>query len=209
VWDDIAATTRRIVLYRSDVPNSFATLSAHGAIFCNVTTAIDEVFFLEDIAHQGGHVLFNALTLEKECLFTVDPLTLINDFSDSEAEARSLYAAVHGLFTYTTIGETLSACLDRRAFTAGRQTHELLGRLGLILHKFEADLALLDRPALFTRTGRRWWRHFTAVYRRLHDRHAARVASFDYSNQPYVFSYPRFAARNPFQPVPVKEEAVS
>ena len=194
VWNDIAAVTRRIVLFRGDLPNSFATLSAHGAIFCNVTTAIDEVFFLEDIAHQAGHVLFNALTVEKEALFTVDPSTTIDSFGAEASHARTLYAAVHGLFTYTTIGEVLSACCD---CVTGRKAHELLGRLGMILQKFESDIALLDRPALYTPSGLLWWQYFDGVFRRLHACHAARVGFFDYSNQPYVFSYELFAERNP------------
>lgn len=207
LWSAIAATTRRFVLYRSSVPNSFATLSAHGAIFCNVTTAIDEVFFLEDVAHQAGHVLFNALTLEKERFFMVDPLMPFGGDSYEAVEVRTLYAAVHGLFTYTTIGEALSACYERTAFAPARKSHELLGRLGLILRKFESDLSLLDRPELYSNDGKRCWRYFTNVYRRLHNRYGAQTSLFDYSNQPYVFSYPLFAEQNPRLPVLSTEEA--
>jgi hypothetical protein len=46
--DDIIAATRLVVLYQGEQPNSFATLSAHGAIFLNVNGAIDEVGFVED-----------------------------------------------------------------------------------------------------------------------------------------------------------------
>lgn len=43
VWADIVASTRLIVLFEAPGANSFATLSAHGAAFCSVTPADDEV----------------------------------------------------------------------------------------------------------------------------------------------------------------------
>jgi HEXXH motif-containing protein len=196
LWDEVAATTRRVMLYRGRLPNSFATLSAHGGVFFNVTDAIDEVAFLEDIAHQCAHVIFNALTVEKERFLAVDPMTPLESLSGDQHEARSVYSALHGLFTYTVIGRVLSTCWDRQVF-GGRQSHELLGRLGFILLKFSSDLAVLNQPAVFTRLGQRCYRHFAAAYRDLDRRYARLVGPLEYGNQPYVFSYPRFAERNP------------
>src|SRR5262249_40166746 len=109
---------------------------------------------------------------------------------------RTLYSAYHGLFTYIMIGSTLAALLDRAVFK-GRQAHEAMGRLGLILRKFAFDLALLDKPQFFTALGRRCWRHFEDVYTDLHRRYDPLVGGFDYRNQPYVFEYQRFAELNP------------
>src|SRR5262249_5907362 len=140
--EELFFASRRIVLYRYERPYSFATLSAHGAIFLNVTGENDEVFFVEDIAHQVAHVLFNALTLNKPRFLSIDPDTSLGTLHGNEHEPRTLYSAYHGLFTYIMIGSTLAALLDRAVFK-GRQAHEAMGRLGLIFRKFAFDLALL------------------------------------------------------------------
>jgi hypothetical protein len=194
--DGLLSVTRRIVLYRSEQPYSFATLSAHGAIFVNVTSTIDEVFFVEDLAHQAAHVMFNALTLEKKRYLLIDPDTPLVSSHGNAREARTLYAAYHGLFTYVIIGRALAALLERSVW-AGRQEHELIGRLGIILRKFAIDLALLDRPGLFTSVGRRSLQYFADIYGRLHERFGSQAKNFDYRNQPYIFDYARFAERNP------------
>jgi hypothetical protein len=188
--DEILAGTRLVVLFQAEQPNSFATLSAHGAIFLNVNGAIDEVYFLEDIAHQTGHVLFNALTLAK------DRFLLINPDTPLDRESRTVYSAFHALFTYVTIGQALAALWERRVFDA-RQAHEALGRLGLVLRKFAYDLALLDRAEFWTPLGRRCWRHFESIFAELQARYAPLTQGFDYSNQPYNFDYRLFAELNP------------
>jgi hypothetical protein len=194
--EELFSVTRRAVLYESEQPYSFATLSAHGAIFLNVASAIDEVFFVEDIAHQAGHVLFNALTLNKERFLSVNPDAYLSGLHGNEREPRTFYAAFHGLFTYMTIGQALSTLLDLDVFE-NRQAHEALGRLGLILRKFAFDLALLDRPGLFTALGRRCRRYFEDVYTDLYFRYRSSTANLNYCNQPYVFDYRRFVEVNP------------
>jgi hypothetical protein len=194
--EELFFATRRIVLYRWERPYSFATLSAHGAIFLNVTGVNDEVYFVEDIAHQVAHVMFNALTLNKKRFLSIDPETPLGTLHGNEHEPRTVYAAYHGLFTYVMIGWTLATLLERGAFE-GRQAHEAIGRLGLILRKFAYDLALLDKPQFFTALGRRCWRHFEDVYTDLQRRYGPLVGGFDYRNQPYVFDYRRFAQLNP------------
>jgi hypothetical protein len=195
-WEEVAFVTRYIMLFRAHLPNSFATLSAHGAAFFNVTEDCDEVFFLEDIAHQCGHVLFNAFTLQKERFLARDPMTPLADLSGPPGETRKLYSAFHGLFTYTSIGRVLSTCLERQAFD-DRQAHEALGRLGFVLRKFKLDLALLNQFSVFTPTGWRCYRIFSTVYDDLQGRYAPLVNPLDYGNQAYVFSYQRFDDRNP------------
>jgi hypothetical protein len=165
----------------------------------NVNGAIDEICFVEDIAHQAGHVLFNALTLAKERFLLINPDTPLGGPHGNDGESRTVYSAFHGMFTYVTIGEALAALLERYALDA-RQAHEALGRLGLVLRKFHHDLALLDRAEFWTPLGRRCWRHFQSIFADLQARYAPLTRSFDYSNQPYVFNYHRFAELNP--PVP-------
>jgi HEXXH motif-containing protein len=195
VWRDIVASTRLIVLFEAPGANSFATLSAHGAAFCSSTPADDEVALVEDLAHQCGHVTFNALTVHSEEFLVVPASTPLIAVTGEAGEQRRLYSAFHALFTYAQICQALGACWDRRVF-AGRQAHEVLGRLGFTLAKFRSDLERLNRRNLFTPAG---WRCFAAIAEQF-DGFAAcygeLVGRYDYTNQPYVFSYERFAERN-------------
>jgi hypothetical protein len=196
LYDEIMSVTRTVVLYKSNLPNSFATLSGHGAVFFNTTEAIDEIFFIDDIAHQCGHVLFNAFTLNKEKFLEVDPMTPLAILGSGPQDPRTLYSAFHGLFTYTTISEVLSTFWGRQVFV-GRQAHEVIGRLGFILNKFRVDLDILRKQELFTKSGWRCYSYFSAFYCELLVQYGDLLALLDYSNQPYVFSYPLFAERNP------------
>jgi HEXXH motif-containing protein len=205
--DEIIAGTRLVVLFQAEQPNSFATLSAHGAIFLNVNGAIDEVYFIEDIAHQAGHVTFNALTLAKERFLLINPDTPLGGPHGNDRESRTVYSAFHGMFTYVTIGQALAAVLERHVFDA-RQAHEALGRLGLVLRKFNHDLALLDRAEFWTPLGRRCWRQFESIFAGQQARYAPITQGFDYSNQPYVFDYHLFAELNPpVSSVPLRRTA--
>jgi hypothetical protein len=196
---DITASTRRVLLFRAKKPNSFATLSAHGAVFLNVPEDANEVFFLEDLAHQCAHVIFNALTLDKQRFLTVDPATPLGEIVHDAVESRDVYRAFHALFTYTMICRVLSTIYERKVFR-GTQAHELLGRLGFTLRKFAFDLAKLDTPGLFTPRGRLCYRRFATQYAQHIARAGDLVDRLDFTGQPYNFSYARFAARNPLRP---------
>src|SRR2546426_2901954 len=99
LFDALHAVTRRIFLYNAELPTSFATMSAHGVAFLNVKDDNDEVFFVDDLAHQCGHVLFNALTQEKERFLARPADTPMRDFCHDQEDPRTLYSALHGLFT--------------------------------------------------------------------------------------------------------------
>jgi hypothetical protein len=203
---DIAATTRQVILYRAPVPNSFASLSAHGAIFLNVPVDANEVFFLEDIAHQSAHVIFNAMTLRKEHFFTVDPYTPVAKITGNQDEPRHLYTVFHALFTYTKICRVLSK-LHSCCYFSGRHAHELTGRLGFSLKKFEYDLRCLNNRALFTRAGWFFYRRFTDEYAQYMTQYG-HLTHLDFSDQPYNFSYREFALINPLN-LPVEEVSLS
>ena len=191
----IFACTRGVMLFRAPSPHSFAALSAHGIVFLNIPEHATEVHFLEDLAHQCAHVLCNAMTLDKQRYLAVDPDATLADVLDASADTRPVYTVFHALFTYAWICRVLSTLRERAVF-AGRRRHELEGRLAFTLTKFRTDIDLLAPGALYTARGR-------LVYRRLARQlalYAARdgelLHRFDLSNQPYNFSYERFAERN-------------
>jgi hypothetical protein len=195
VWAEIAAFIRMIVLYSATEPNSFAAKSAHGAIFCNVGDDEDEIALLEDVAHQAAHVIFNAFSHDPMRLMVIDPDTPMHSLCDEALDARPINAAFHALFTYTLICRVLSKVFDADVLLE-RQTHELLGRLGLILRKFEYDLQLLSLPNVYTLAGRRCHEAFDLEFQYLRARYGAMVEEYAYDNQPYAFNYTCFVERN-------------
>jgi len=194
-WAEIIAHVRLIVLFRAASPNSFATKSAHGAIFCNLGDDEDEIALLEDVAHQAGHVVCNAFCQEPMRIFTIDPETPLNQFHDDPRDTRTINVAFQALFTYVLITRVLTKIHD-----AGRlpeqQAHEVLGRLGFTMLKFRMDLKRLAVPDAYAPAG---WRCITgcqAECDQVHARYEPLVGLFQYDNQPYTFDYERFVERN-------------
>lgn len=192
----IRAVTRQIILFRHDANalHSFAAFVAHGAAFLHVPDDADEVFFVEDVAHQCGHGIFNAMTLDRGQLLRVEadlPLP-----SDDPNEHRTVYVALHGVYTECLMSLCLSRCLTENVF-AGRQRHELLGRLSLILRRLSLDLPALRQDGLFTPEGEQLVREFERMFAEIFATVQDKIVQLDLRNQPYEFCYQRFAAANP------------
>ncbi len=206
IYHLLCMANRRVHLYQAEAPNSFATLSMHGAAFLNRIERPSTLFFLDDFAHQGGHVVFNAATLNHDRFLTIDPTTPLSDFLENSNDQRSLYAAFHGLFTYSLIVSVLLASLHRHILN-NQQTHEARGRLGFYLLKFQCDLQNLAQPKLYTAEGVRLYRGFHECYESAIATYAIKLRELDYSNQPYVFHYGRFNELNPLiQPVSARKK---
>uniref|UniRef100_UPI0040476E4C hypothetical protein n=1 Tax=Flavobacterium sp. TaxID=239 RepID=UPI0040476E4C len=107
--------------------NSFATKQAHGIAFYNAyQDDYDEVFFVDDIAHQTGHVIFNTLLFEPTDFFKIDKNTVLEKITMPNGdliENRDLHVIFHALYTYYTSFICLDACLENNAFQ-GKQKHE-------------------------------------------------------------------------------------
>lgn len=194
----LQACTRQIYLFRAALPNSFAPMSAHGAVFFNVPDDADEVFFLEDMAHQCTHVAFNAMTHDRRRYLSADPHRSLGEMIKDAAEQRSIYTVFHALYTYVVIADVLSAMLDSGELDE-RQKHEARGRLAYNLLKFRIDLHRMRKPGLYTPKGLLLYKRFAAHCAHHTLRDAAHVRGLDLSNQPYNFSYAHFVQCNPFE----------
>lgn len=192
IYSLLLIANRRIHLYRSSELNSFASLSAHGAAFLNVPDNPSEVFFLDDLAHQGGHVVFNVATLDTERYLRCDASTSLRDLGADPSDTRSLYAAFHGLFTYSMILSVLGTYLLSDD-PQGRIGHELRGRIAFYLLKFRIDLQNLAQPRLFKADGEYLYQGFLACYEKVLRECYDEVRGLDLSNQGYIFDYDRFA----------------
>lgn len=190
--------------------NSFATLSAQGIGFYNAYQEdYDEVFFVDDIAHQTGHVIFNFLIYEAERFFKKDKTTIleiINMPDGSIVEKRDLHVIFHALYTYYTSFLCLDACLEKNVFE-GKQKHEALGRIAFYISKCYRDLLLIDNPIssetksneCFTANGLLIYKELKQKWKEMYVKWFEKTKHFDMSNQPYNFTYSKFLELNPLK----------
>lgn len=190
----IQAVTRRVLLFAGS-PYSFATIGAHGMAFLNVSGRASRPFFIEDLVHQCGHVIFNAITLDRDAFLAVDPRRSLRDVLGVDDDG-SIYGAYHGLFTQAHINQCLSS-LYRAGTFCGAEQHELAGRMADDMKRFALALDLLGRRELYTELGWSLLQAFRATFDNLYTEHRDLIVRLDTSNQPYIFDYEAFIERNP------------
>ena len=193
--DALNDVVRSVVLFRSDCHNSFSSLAAHGAAFFNVDKSANEVFFIEDILHQCGHVLFSSMTYESDSYFTVAADHFL-PHQDQRAETRSVYVVLHALFTEAAMSEGMNECCNAGAFE-GQSRHELVGRIAFIMRRFEADIKSLISSELLSQKGLAIVSQFCKVFTKIYEDRKKEISNFDFSNQPYTFSCEKFFCANP------------
>lgn len=193
----ILAVTRRLSIFRAEHGNSFAAVPAHGMAFLRVDEDPSEVFFIEDLLHQCGHIIFSAMTLDPSTFLRIEPDTSLGVLTGDGAESRSVYVTLHGVFTESLMTRCLDLCLDDSSFAERGLRHELIGRLAYIVLRFGIDLPSISRPEIFTDRGLQLLEAARRVLAETYERRGDLLHRVDLSNQPYAFSYERFVERNP------------
>jgi hypothetical protein len=198
LWDLIKLVTREIVLFNSPNQNSFAAIAHHGTAYINTEDKIQTVpFFVDEIAHQCGHIIFNVLTLDSARFLRVPKEAPLRKFVRNFGESRTVYGAFHGLFTYTTILYALSRFVDNSEKYTEMDHYEAFGRIGFYIDKFREDLKLMERASVLTDEGMFYHEQFRSGFLAVSETFGARIANFKYYNQPYTFQLDRFLKANP------------
>lgn len=195
-YEAVMKVGKRIIIFEGEEPNSFATLSVHGSVFLNTNNECDEIFFIEDLVHQFGHVVFNTLTLDKQIILKVDSETPLKTFTLDDREPRTVYSIFHGIFTEALMTICLDRCYEKKIFS-GRKEHELLGRLAYILKRFSYDLRDLRHDEIFTEEGALIYLWLEHIFRDVTQKRFDILLRYNTSNQPYNFSYKHFLDLNP------------
>jgi hypothetical protein len=187
--------------------NSFATKQAHGIGFFNsYQDDYNVVFFVDDIAHQTGHVIFNTLLFDTSEYFNVDKntvLEVINMPNGDFIENRDLYVIFHALYTYYTSFLCLDSCISNNAFDKIKR-QEAMGRIAFYINKCYSDLLLIDNPLsnqersieLFSDLGQHIYNEIKNKWQEMYNKYYDDVKGFDMSNQPYNFTYKNFKELN-------------
>jgi hypothetical protein len=198
-WELLNLTSKEACIYNSYNQYSFASMAYQGTAFINIDGKNrSTVFFIDDLSHQCGHVLFYILTLNPSYFLKVDRSTPLNKFSGIGSESRNVYGTFHGLFTYTTILYSLSICIDKKIFQK-EERHELIGRFGFYMEKFRKDLFYMNRNEIVTEKGADFVKQFLSGYKKIFEKYQDLLMGLDYTNQPYLFDYDKFNEFNPIK----------
>ncbi len=191
----IAATTRRVVLFRSADLNSFAAPKAQGCVMLNTKYGIGRIYHYEDLLHQCGHVAFTTVTLNTDHLLCVPAEAAIGDERDPSGELRTAYVVLHAVVTERLMAEGLLRAV-RFASLSHSEVFEACGRLGYILIRYAADLTCLVESGVLTARGIGMSRMLARDLRQMSVESEKLVRGLDFSGQPYNFDFGAFSERN-------------
>jgi hypothetical protein len=149
-FEIIEASCKKCIIFKAnpELTNSFATISAHGIAFFNVyQDDYDEVFFVDDIAHQTGHIILTTLCFERKSIFKIDEKINIGQILNNN-DYRDVYTLLHALFTYYTTFMCLDNCIEGNVFNKN-QLIESKARIGFYTKKSEIDLLNFNKVCEF------------------------------------------------------------
>ncbi|GAA3630059.1 hypothetical protein [Flavivirga jejuensis] len=194
-YSKLVKAVKRIVIYRHDMPFSFASLGCHGTIFLNVPKNSNEIFFSEDLIHQGGHVIFNAIS-ETKNFMNISKETLMVNLNNNDRDTRNVFEVLHGIYTETWMNLFWNSCNEKNDFTQ-EMTFEMLGRFTYILTRFGYDLKGLSFENIFSSMGEELFKWFMDVYESIVNHNYKLISKYDISKQPYCFDLELFKKDNP------------
>lgn len=206
-FDLIKKVGRGIMIFDSENQFSFGAMRAQGVAFLNTRKANNEVFFVEDLVHQFGHVIFNIVTADKTEFFAIDISNMsLGDLTNDENDKnKELYGSFHGLFTETSINMCFDILLENKVFS-NEKLHELYGRFSDDMKRFKKALEKLNYPHIYTSSGLELYHLFNEQYDRIYQKWEDIIHGYNTSNQGYIFDYNKFVELNP---LPYKNEAFS
>lgn len=196
---------KRILLFKTDInnTNSFAAIKAHGIAFLNVyQDDYEDVFFIDDIAHQTGHIILTTLFYDRKSIFKIDEEQNVQDILKIE-DHRTIYILIHALYTYYTTFMYLDDCLQNNAFNEN-QKKEAIGRIGFYLLKCSFDLTRFNQITIhhhgienvLTSKGTKIYKLIRKKHNEIHRKWYKITQNLDYNEQPYNFTFKIFDRLN-------------
>jgi hypothetical protein len=181
--------------------NSFSVGILSIGFFNAYQKGYNEIFFIDDIAHQTGHLVFHALTYNINNFIKIDSTTELQKFSK---DTRTILIVFHALYTYYTTLTCLDAILDANILEKDKE-HEALGRLLFYIEKCYSDIQLIEKDndysndleELFTEDGLEIYFQIKNTFDLIFKKWYSKLKNLDTSNQPYNFSYSKFNELNP------------
>ncbi|MER6673373.1 M20/M25/M40 family metallo-hydrolase [Streptomyces sp. NPDC000983] len=162
----LTESLRAILLYRHPTAESFAALGMHGMVFLNVPDSAGTDYFVEELVHQGGHVLFSEATLSRGDFLRVDPEVGLSEIVGQD-DPRNVYDAFHGLFTEHMEYQIVLGVLEQGLATAAERP-AFEKHLRSVAERHERDLRLIapHTGEVFTELGEEIFTVFHETYER-------------------------------------------
>ncbi len=193
----LSTATRGVFSFEDKNLWSFADKAAHGISFICGKPTDSVIFFICELAHQGGHTVFNAVIQNNEKIFLADPYTPMKMLTDNEKDERSLFGAFHGLFTTAKVAEVLDYAYSSNTFK-GELKRELLGRLVDNHYRHRTGLEKMNHKKVFTPKGFEIYSALDKYLYRVYTKYQNLIKQCDLTNQDFVFDLEKFKKLNPF-----------
>lgn len=201
----IEENCKKVLLFKTNPENtnSFATINAHGIAFLNVyQDNYNVVFFIDDLAHQTGHIILTTLFHDRKSIFKTDENLNIGEIIGNK-DYRSFYTLIHALYTYYTTFLCLDACLNSNSFNS-LETKEAIGRIGFYLMKCKMDLNNFNKyithhkgiENVLTESGIEIFNTIKKEYANINNKWYPITSKLNYYNQPYNFTFDIFVENN-------------
>lgn len=196
---------KKCIMFKTDPENtnSFATIQAHGIAFLNVyQDDYDEVFFVDDIAHQTGHIILTTLFFNTKNIYKIDETQTIERLL-KENDNRTIHIILHALYTYYTSFLCLDNCITQNLFNE-ESKKEAISRIGFYLRRCEYDINIFEKiidhfgsiEYILTIEGIEIYSLIKTKYLEIINKWDSKITNFNYSNQPYNFTYKNFKILN-------------
>ena len=198
-YEKLQFTNKRIYIHDNLKVINFVTLETHGMLYFNTLDSNDEIYFLEELIHQGSHNYLNVVFYNKSEFFKMDvEREIMKDNGGAKVDTRTIYSAFHGLYTVTKRLEYFDLLLSKGIFS-GRKKHELLGRLTDQFSRFRTGLGSLDLDRVYTEKGKEFYFHLEELGDSILSKYHLLPQLFDLSNRDVDFRYEEFCLLNPIE----------
>jgi len=147
----LVLSNRMFFLHDNTSIINFVTFQTQGLLYFHTSTSATKAYFIEELLHQGAHNLLNILLMDKKLFFTVEPTIRMGKLNDNN-DYRTLYSAVHGLFTVAMRLFSYDILLQKNAL-CNETKHEIVGRLIDQFSRLNTGIELLDMEKVFTQRG--------------------------------------------------------
>ena len=195
-----------IYLFKTDPKNSnsFASGNALGMAFFNAyQEGYNEIFFIDDIAHQTGHIILNNIMFSKPTFYIIDHTQRVEDVI-GRFDHRNINILIHALYTYYTTFYCFDECVRANCFE-GKLYKEALARIGVYQRKCEIDLKILGDVEkhfgglenMVTKKGLDVVNSIKNKFNEINEKWGSVIKDYDFSNQDYNFSFKLFEELNP------------
>lgn len=191
----LTCVTRGFMIFRQPRMNSFSSESAHGISFLSVPDFVSIPYFVEDIAHQCGHIVFSSIFFRPEELLALPSETPISSYNQNPDDNRSLYVVFHAVFTEHLIATCLLS-LYGSPECSDEENDEIIGRLAFIMKKYHRDLDSLGKVPERTENGEMMYNELESSYRNLHSKCARLIKNVNLTEQPYNFDFIQYKKAN-------------